>query len=261
MMGGNWLKQLKTQTKFNLLAFRRNPAATFFTIILPLVFLFVFTSIFGNDEIGNGRRVATLYVPALLALAVISATLVNLAMTLTSHREQGVLKRVRSTPLRPWIFIVAQGLAGVALSVIMAVVFIGVGRVFFDVTVQSVGVIPLAISVMVGAASFSALGVALTVIIPSEEAAPAVTNALILPLYFISDIFIIGSDGESAVGGVPEFIANLFPIKHLGIALSESFDPFTTEMPFPVEHWLVVLAWGMFGLAVSVWKFRWEPRR
>lgn len=260
-MGGIWLKQLQTQTKFNLVAFRRNPAATFFTIILPLVFLVLFTSIFGNEEVGEGRRVATFYVPALLALAIISATLVNLATTLTARREQGVLKRVRSTPLQPWIFIVAQGLAGVILSILMTVIFIGVGRVAFDVTVQAVGVLPLLISVMVGAASFSALGVALTVIIPSEEAAPAVTNALVLPLYFISDIFIIGSDGESAVGGLPATIANFFPVKHLGIALSESFDPFATEIPFPIEHWLVVLAWGAFGLLISIWKFRWEPRR
>ncbi len=260
-MAGTSLKQLQTQTKFNLLAFRRNPASTFFTIILPVIFLVIFTSIFGNDETVEGRRGATFYVPALMALAIISATLVNLAITLTTRREQGVLKRVRSTPLRPWVFIVAQGFAGVILSIIMSVVFIGLGKVLFDVTVQTVGLIPLVISVVVGASSFSALGVALTAIIPSEEAAPAVTNAVVLPLYFISDIFIINTAEGPAVDGIPAKIADFFPIKHLGIALTESFDPFVTDMPFPIEHWLVVLAWGAFGLLVSVMKFRWEPRR
>lgn len=254
-------QQLRTQTTFNLIAFTRNPASTFFTIVLPIIFLVVFTTIFGNEEVANGRRVATFYVPAILALALISATMVNLAITLTSRREQGVLKRVRATPLAPWIFIVAQGLAGMALSIFMAVLFVGIGWALFDVTVQAVGIIPFVVSVLLGAAAFSALGVALTTIITSEEAAPAVTNAVVLPLYFISDIFIISGDGSPAVGGFLATVANLFPIKHLGQALSESFDPFASEVPLPVDHWLMLAVWGVIGLLVGLWKFRWVPRR
>lgn len=252
----SWPAQLRHQAGFDLMMFRRNPAATFFTVIFPLIFLFIFTGIFGNEEFDNGVRVATFYVPGILALAIISATMVNLAITMTTRRERGILKRVRGTPLRPWVFILAQAAAGVAISLFMTVLVVAIGWLVFDVSVVGVGVASLALSVLIGAASFAALGLALTAIIPSEAAAPAVTNAIVLPLYFISDVFIVGDKPL-----LLERIANVFPIQHLASAMQESFDPFVTSAPWPWDHWLVVAAWGVAGAVIASLTFRWIPRR
>lgn len=245
------------QANFDLLIFRRNPAATFFTVILPIIFLLLFTSIFGNEIDDDGVRAATGYVPGILALAIVSATGVNLAITMTTRRERGVLKRVRSTPVPSWVFIASQALAGFMLSVIMTVVIVLIGRVLFEVSLNVDGIPSLIITVFVGAISFAAIGLALTSIIPSEDAAPAVTNAVFLPLYFISDVFIIGAD-------TPDFIqqlGNIFPVKHLSNALQESFDPTATSAPFPWENWLVIAAWGAVCAAIAARTFRWTPRR
>lgn len=250
----SWLSQLRTQGSFDLLTFRRNPAATFFTVVLPLIFLFLFTSIFGNEEI-NGVRVANFYVPGILALSIISATMVNMAITTTTRREQGVLKRVRGTPLRPWVFVGGQVLASLAIAVVMTVLVILVGWLVFDVQLQSSGVPSLVITVIIGTAAFCALGLALTTIIPSVNAAPAFTNAIALPLYFVSDIFIITEDTPSFIST----IGNLFPIKHLGQALTESFNPFIEGTPMPWGHWAMVVGWGLFGAAVTATRFRWTP--
>ena len=245
------------QANFDLLIFRRNPAATFFTVILPIIFLLLFTSIFGNEIDDDGVRAATGYVPGILALAIVSATGVNLAITMTTRRERGVLKRVRSTPVPSWVFIASQALAGFMLSVIMTVVIVLIGRVLFEVSLNVDGIPSLIITVFVGAISFAAIGLALTSIIPSEDAAPAVTNAVFLPLYFISDVFIIGTD-------TPDFIqqlGNIFPVKHLSNALQESFDPTATSAPFPWENWLVIAAWGAVCAVIAARTFRWTPRR
>lgn len=252
-----WLSQLRHQTSFDLLMFRRNPAATFFTVIFPLIFLFIFTGIFGNEELDNGVRLATFYVPGILTLAIVSATLVNLAMTMTTRRERGILKRVRGTPLRPWVFVLAQATAGVAISLFMTLLVVAIGWLVFDVSVVGVGVLSLVLSVLIGAAAFAALGLALTAIIPSESAAPAVTNVIVLPLYFISDVFIVGTDKPRVL----EQIANLFPIQHLASAMQESFDPFVTSAPWPWDHWLVVAAWGLAGGVITMLTFQWVPRR
>ena len=101
------------------------------------------------------------------------------------------------------------------------------------------------------------MGLALTTIIPSEDASPAVTNAIFLPLYFISDVFIVGVD-------TPEFIqriGDVFPVKHLSNALQESFDPLATSAPFPWENWLVIAAWGVVAAVITLRTFRWTPRR
>ena len=248
---------LLRQANFDLLIFRRNPAATFFTVILPIIFLLLFTSIFGNQENEFGVRAATGYVPGILALAIVSATGVNLAITMTTRRERGVLKRVRSTPIPSWVFIASQAMAGFVLSVIMTVVIVLIGLVLFDVSVNINGIPSLVITVFIGALSFAAIGLALTSIIPSEDAAPAVTNAIFLPLYFVSDVFIVGADTP----GFIETIGNIFPVKHLSNALMESFDPLAASAPFPWENWLVIAAWGIACAVITVRTFRWTPRR
>jgi len=247
---------LLRQANFDLLIFRRNPAATFFTVILPLIFLLIFTSIFGNEEVSPGVRAATFYVPGILALAIISATAVNLAITMTTRRERGMLKRVRGTPIPPWVFIASQAVAGFILCLIMTVLIVVIGRVLFDVSLNANGIPSLLITVLLGAAAFSAIGLALTSIIPSEDASPAVTNAVFLPLYFISDVFII-TDEESLL----QRAGNLFPVKHLSNALQESFDPFADSAPWPWQHWLVIAAWGVVCAVITLKTFRWTPRR
>lgn len=251
------VERLRRQVGFDLLIFRRNPAATFFTVVLPIIFLLLFTSIFGNAEFDNGARAATFYVPGILGLSIISATAVNLAISMTARRERGVLKRVRGTPIPPWIFVAAQAVAGFIISAIMTVIVTAIGWLFFGVSLDPLGLPALVITVLIGAASFACMGLALTAIIPSEDAAPAVTNAIMLPLYFISDIFIVGD-------GVPDwvqFVGNLFPVRHLSHALQESFDPFLESTPWPWNHWLVIAAWGAVGAVVAVTRFRWTPRR
>ncbi|MEM9564059.1 MAG: ABC transporter permease [Actinomycetota bacterium] len=251
------VQRLSHQTRFDLLVFRRNPAATFFTVVLPLIFLVIFTSIFGNETLDNGAKVATLYVPGILALAITSATAVNLAITMTTRRERGVLKRVRGTPIPPWVFVVSQAIAAFVISVLMTVIIVVVGRVLFDVSLFARGVPSLLITLLIGAMSFAAIGLALTAIIPSEDAAPAVTNAIMLPLYFISDVFI----PSDQVPGWISTVAGIFPILHLSNALQESFDPFVDGTPFPWRNWLVIAAWGVGALVVTLRFFRWTPRR
>lgn len=251
------LTRLRKQAAFDLLIFRRNPASTFFTVILPLIFLVIFTSIFGNETLANGARVATLYVPGILALAIISATTVNLAITMTGRRERGILKRVRGTPIPPWVFVASQAVAGFAISAFMTVLITLVGRVLYGVTLNVSGLPSLIITVALGAMSFAAMGLALTALIPSEDAAPAVTNAIMLPLYFISDVFIPGDQ-------IPEWtrrVADFFPVKHLSVALQESFDPFAEGTTWPWGHWLVIAAWGLVAAVAATRGFRWTPRR
>lgn len=249
------LGQLLHQVRFDLLAFRRNPAAAFFTVVFPLIFLFLFTSIFGDQE-ADGVRLATVYVPGILALAIVSATLVNLAINLVARREQGILKRVRATPLSPGVFVLAQGALAVTISYLMTLLVVGIGWLVFDVPVRGAGLPALVVSVFVAAVAFSAMGIGLTAIIPSESAAPAITNALVLPLYFISDVFIPGDKPEALA-----FVANLFPIQHLAKALQDSFDPNGVGTPWPIDHWLVIAAWGTLGAMVAVREFRWTPSR
>ena len=251
------LATLGRQLNFDLLIFRRNPAATFFTVILPLIFLILFTSIFGNGTLENGAQVSTVYVPGILTLAIVSATAVNVAITMTTRRARGVLKRVRGTPIPPPVFILSQSLAGTVIAFVMTLIISLIRWLVYGVSLQFETFPSLVISLIVGAMSFAAIGLAMTTIMSSEAASPAVTNAVFLPLYFISGVFVPNDQVPSWV----ETVGNLFPVSHLNQALQESFNPFADGPAWPWNHWLVILGWGAFGAAIALTRFRWTPNR
>ena len=246
------------QFRFDQKVFWRNPASVFFTVMLPLIFLFIFATIFGNDEIEErGVKTTTYYVPAIISLAVISATLQSLAINLTQDRERGLLKRVRGTPLPTQIFVAGRVGNSLVVSVLMVVLVAVIGRLVYDVSIPTDRLPAVLVALAVGAFAFCCLGFALTAAIPSEDAAQAISNAVVLPLYFISGIFIPDSE-------IPEGVLNfadLFPIRHFFEAFFTAWDPNTTGAGFEWADLAIVAAWGVAGLLVALYAFRWEPRR
>ena len=246
------------QFRYDQKVFWRNPASVFFTVMLPLIFLFIFATIFGNDEVADrGVNTTTYYVPAIIALAIISASTQSIAINLTEDRERGLLKRVRGTPLPAPVFVAGRVGNSLLISLVMLVVVSLIGRLVYGVTIPTTTLPAVLATVAVGAFSFCCLGFAMTTIIPSEDAAPAITNALILPLYFISGIFIPDSEIPSGVLAV----ADVFPIRPFFEAFFAAWDPNTTGAGFELGSLAVVGAWGIAGLAIAVLFFRWEPRR
>jgi len=249
---------IRHQYRYDRRVFWRSPASVFFTVLLPLIFLFIFCEIFGNDTIeerGN-ISIATYYVPGIMTLAIVSATLVSLAISLVEARDSGRLKRVRSTPLPAWATVAGRVGNAVVISLLMTVIVTLIGYVVYDVEVLTSTAPALLLAILVGAASFSCLGFALTAVIPSEEAAPAITNVAVLPLYFLSGVFIPDTEIPD---GVLDF-ASVFPIRNFFEALFTAFDPATTGAGFEWGSLGVVALWGVGGLLLAMRFFRWAPR-
>ncbi|MDX6632624.1 MAG: type transport system permease protein [Solirubrobacterales bacterium] len=246
------------QFRFDQKIFWRNPAAVFFTIMLPIIFLFIFATIFGNHTIAarHGLKVKTYYVPGIITLAVSSATLVSLAISLTRSREDGVLKRLRGTPAPAWAIVAGRVGNSIVVSALMVVLLTAIGRIVYGVHLPGATIPAIVVTLLVGASAFSCLGFALTSVIPSEEAAPAFTNAIVLPLYFLSGVFI----PETEIPDGVLHVANVFPVRPMFEALLTGFDPTTTGAGFEPGRLAVVAAWGLLGLAIAVRGFAWTPR-
>jgi len=246
------------QLRFDQKLFWRNPAAVFFTVLFPLIFLIGIDAVSGDRTISvrGSIEVTTYYVPAVITLAVISATLVSLAHSLTRDRESGVLKRLRGTPLPGWVYITGRLGTSIAISMVMAILVAAVGSLAFGVAIPDTTVPALILTLAIGAAAFACLGFALTTFIPNQEAAPAITQAVVLPLYFVSGVFVPESE-------IPEGvlqIADLFPVRPLFEAFLAGFDPATTGSGLEPGHLAVVVAWGLVGLLIAMRRFRWSPR-
>ena len=246
------------QFRYDQKVFWRNPATVFFTVMLPVIFLLMLASIFGNETLEGrgGLRVATYYVPGIITLAVVSATLVNVAMRVVEAREGGRLKRIRGTPLPVWAFVAGRVGNAVVISLLMVVIVGLIGRVVYDVGIPTATIPALLVTLVVGAFAFCCLGFALSAVIPSEDAAPPITNATVLPLYFLSGIFI----PESEIPDSVLTIADLFPIRHFFEALLTVYDPATTGAGFEWGDLAFVAVWGLAGLLIALKTFRWTPR-
>jgi ABC-2 type transport system permease protein len=246
------------QFRFDQRIFWRSPASVFFTVMLPIIFLVIFASIFGDQTIDarGGMPVSTYYVPAIITLAVVSAAMVSLAIGLTEARESGRLKRLRSTPLPVWAFVAGRVGNAVVVSLLMVALVTAIGRIAYGVAIPGETIPALVVTLLVGAFAFSCLGFALVAAIPSEESAPAITNFTVLPLYFLSGVLIPETEIPD---GVLQF-ADLFPIRHFFESLLSAYDPATVGTGFELGSLAVVVAWGLAGLAIAIRAFRWSPR-
>ncbi len=172
-MRSRGLRQLATQTRFDFVLLCRNPLAGFFVVILPIIFLFVLIALFGNELVSPvGPKLATRFVPGLIALAVVQASFVNLAMVTVIRRETSILKRVRGTPMRPWVFMGGLVATSYAVIALMAVLMVVIGWAVYDVDLLWETIPSLIVSLIVGGAVFCALGLAFTNVIPNETSAP-----------------------------------------------------------------------------------------
>jgi ABC-2 type transport system permease protein len=248
------------QIRFENKAFWRNPPAAFFTFAFPLIFLVLFTLLFGSGTTripGVGEiALTTFYVTSILAFSVINACYTNLAMGVPFARDEGVLKRVRGTPLPAWSFLVGKIGHSVLMMLLLIVIVIAFGAIFYDAALPTGNTAGLLATLIIGSAAFCALGLATTAFIPNAEAAPAIVNAVVLPLLFISDIFIPLDQAPDWLG----YVAELFPVKHFADATRAAYIEAGTDAFDPADL-VWVAAWGLIGLLVAMRFFSWEPRR
>ncbi|HET6997554.1 MAG TPA: ABC transporter permease [Solirubrobacterales bacterium] len=245
------------QFRYDQKAFWRNPAAVFFTILFPVVLLLIFATVFNGQtiDVNGGIEITAYYVPAIITLAVISATMQSLAMSLVIAREDGRLKRGRGTPMPAWVFIAGRVGNSVVVALLMLTVIAVLGRVLYSVAIPWSELPAILITLVIGAAAFSCLGIALTAAIPTQDAAAPIVNALLLPLYFLSGIFI---PDDELPNGVINF-ANHFPIRDFFQAFLSVYLP-GGESGLDWGNLAVVAIWGVGGLLLAIRFFRWTPR-
>jgi ABC-2 type transport system permease protein len=248
------------QFRYDLRAFLRNGQSLFFTLVLPVMFLVIFASVFGGGGHTTpvpGGRIATsvFYVPGIITLGIIAAAFVNLVVSVTAQRETGVLKRRRATPVPAGAIIAGRALTAVVIAVVIVAVLLGIGWAAYGASVPARTAPALVVTVVIGAATFCCLGYALASVIRDQDAAQPITQAVILPLYFISGVFV-------AVTVLPHWlgdVAAVFPVRHLAAALLVAYNPHTTGSGFAGQDLLIVTAWGVAGLLVALRRFSWLP--
>jgi ABC-2 type transport system permease protein len=245
-----------SQIRYVNKAFWRNPSSAFFTFAFPLMFLVIFTALLGHSTVHLGThavKTSTYYVAAMASFAVITACYNNMAVAITFQRDAGVLKRTNGTPLPSASFLGARIIHSLLIAVLLVTITAVFGRALYNADIPTgLTLVRFLVMLAVGAATFCALGLAITALIPNADAAGAIVNASILPILFLSGIF-IAFDNNTPSWIL--WIARIFPVRHFATGMQAGFLGTTF-------HWtdvLVVAAWGTAGLLLAIRNFSWEP--
>ena len=228
--------------------------AAVFTLAFPVVFLVVVGTTSGTSRVpGTTLRYDQYTVVAMLTFGLIAACYTNLAMSICLRRDSGMLKRMRGTPISIGSYlggIIGSTMINVA---VLAVLVVGIGMGFYHLHFPYHPAATV-VTLLVGIVTFGAIGLAVTVIVPNADAAPAVVNGSYLPVVFISGVFYPLSDGS-----VLSKIASYFPVRHMIEALVSAFEG-GPGSGLRGHDLVVMLVWAAGALVFAARRFRWEPR-
>jgi ABC-2 type transport system permease protein len=251
------IKLVGRQVRYEQLSFWLNPIGAVFTVGFSVVFLILLGASAGNAHVSflPTVRLVQYYVPGFAAYGVMAACFNILAITLVNRREMGLLKRLRLSPLPTWALLTAIVLSSMVIAAVEVVILLLVGRIGFSVHFpDNVGAFVVAI--VVGMVCFSALGVAMSTLVPNQDAAGPMISIIFFVLLFLSGLWFPLNPGSGLYK-----ISSYFPVHHFIAAV---FAPFNTQKgasPWAWHDLLVVAIWGVGGVIVAVRRWKWSPRR
>jgi ABC-2 type transport system permease protein len=243
-----FLHELRNQ----MLLYRRSRELAFFTFLLPMILFLLLGFAYGDEEV-QGVKGSNYLLTGTLGYGVVATAFAGLAIVLVIRREEGILKRLRSTPVPAPTYITAVLTTTMIAFLIQAACIVAVGMVVFDASFPH-RLVSLVLALVLGAASFAALGVGVTGLIRRSEGASAVVNAIYFPMLFLSGSFF----ERDTFPGFLQAVADVLPLTYfikLVFAVMLRGDEIWERM----GDVAVLGAWGLVGSAVAVRRFRWAP--
>ncbi|MCW2977642.1 MAG: transporter [Actinomycetia bacterium] len=246
------LRLFTHQLRSEQLLFWRSKEAALFIFLFPLLLFVLLGSVYTGKIYGVPAPQALL--SGLIGYGCANTAFAGLAITLVLRREQAILKRLRATPLPASTYVAAMLVSTLLVFALQTAALFCLGRVLYG-TPFPTAIGSLILAVIVGSAAFAALGVATASLIRSGEGSSAVVNFILLPMAFLT-----GSFGPTR--HYPSFlraIGDVLPLKYFVDLVNAIFLKGHAIWTKPLAL-AILAAWGLGGLLVAVFKFRWEPR-
>ena len=243
--------------RYEQLSFWLNRIGAAFTVGFSVVFLVLLGASAGNSRISylGNIKLVDYYVPGFVAYGVMAASFTTLAVSLVVRRETGLLKRLRLSPLPTWALIIAIFINTTIVAIVQVILLLIIGRFGYAVHLPT-SAAAFVVVLLVGIASFAAMGVAMSTVIPNQEAAGPVTSIVFFVLLFLSGLWF----PLKVHSGLATF-SNYFPVRHFILAVSAPFEFQRGVSPWAWHDLLIVAIWGAAATVLALRRFRWSPRR
>lgn len=246
------MRYLLHQIRAEQRLFWRNREAAIFVFVFPPLLYLLLGAVY-DAEI-DGRKAADVLLAGLIGYGCANTAFGGLAITQVIRRENGILKRLRGTPLPPRAYLAAVVVSTLLVFVAQMLLTLALGVSLYDASGPARW-LELGVTVLFGALAFAGMGFGAAALIRSSEGASAVVNLVILPMAFLS-----GSFGPTrSYPEVLQALADVLPLTYLNRLLDRVYlsDLPLTGDPTAIA---VVAAWGLAGYLVAWRRFRWMPR-
>jgi ABC-2 type transport system permease protein len=247
-----------------LLQFSRERDAVVFIFVFPIALLLIFGSVF-SDDISPGVSFSQYFTAGMLASGLMATSFQSLAIQIAVERDDGTLHRLAGTPMPKASYFLGKVILVLVTGVLEAVLLLTVGSLLFDLDLPGDAGrwVTFGWLTVLGAATFTLLGIAASGLPRSARSASAVISPIVIVSQFISGVFFVFSDLPPWM----QQIAALFPLKWLTQGMRSVFLPDQFAAQEPAGSWehgrvaLVLVGWAVLAFVLAVRTFRWEPRR
>lgn len=254
------LRLVLVQARAQLTSVARNRRAMVLGLVVPVVLLVMFSSIFGGGDdtldLGGARVTPKAYFAgAMVAYALVGTAFVQLAMTLVAQRETGQLKRYRGTPVPAWTFIAATVLRVAVMGGLVTVILLLIARLAYGVDISGEALAEIGVYVLLATATLCSAGIAATTVATDVDTASAAVPLVVVLLSFISGIFV---PLDQLPGWLAE-VGRIFPLYHVAVGVQAALGV-AGDTSLRAGDVAVLAAWAVGGVFVAVRGFRWEPQ-
>jgi ABC-2 type transport system permease protein len=233
--------------------FLREPVGAFFTLVFPLMMLFLFGSIYGNEpsQFFGGYGTIDISVPAYTAMIIATTGLVGLTITMASYRENGILRRLSTTPITPLAVLTAQVIVLFLMTTVGMVLLVIAGKLVYHMRFEG-NIISVLAAFVLCSLSFFALGFVLAGLMPTARTAQVVGMVLLYPMLFLSGAGFPREFLPEAIKKISPFLPLTYVVNLLrGLWVGEAWSQHLTEV-------IVLTAMLVVGGFISSKTFRWE---
>jgi ABC-2 type transport system permease protein len=244
--------------------FFRSKEQVVFTFTFPALILILLGSIFNGTFEGTGVTSGQVYTASMAGAGIISTSFINLGIGVAQDRDDHTLKRLRGAPIPAAAYFIGKIVLVFVCSIAEVVVLVAVGMALYGVTLPDSADrwVTFAWVFLLGTISCSLLGITISSIARSAQAAAPVVNLPYVSLQFLSGVYI-------PISALPVWmisVGSLFPIKWVAQGFRSVFLPdsmMSMEAAGSWEHGktaLVLGAWCVIGVVLCLLTFRWTNR-
>ena len=252
------LRAVLGQIRYQSTVAGRNRLLVFFSIALPVLLFFLFQFVINGTVTADGQiyTVPQFFGPSIASYAVATGTYGYLAMNTAATRQEGILKRLRGTPLSASVYMTGRIGSAIAGGAVASGLVLAIAVLFYDLHVAAVAIPAIAVTFLVGAVAFGALGLAVAAFASNGDAAVAIVNATLLPAAFVSSVFVPLDNPSTLV----KVLGSLLPLKPFTLAFQHAVHADSFGAAFDWGRLLVVACWGIAGGFLALRYFTWEPK-